>query len=514
MHLEWSNSGSRGARNALLAAAVGTLLGVAGAARAADEPKEHRGYTRDAAGKITTISRGAKLNYAADLAATKFGAIDVTSQICFGGSLLSGIKEKNLPDWTFSSSANWDETSFTVDDGLYFYDPNNANPNLQRPRTVDNWTRSWRESAARIPANGFKAHFGVTTNGNNVPAILADKFIVGGQGKETPQYGSSGAGADNRTVNGAAADGGKRYAVLVSWDKDAASDRHGINISRMYNTLTTVYNIPATNIVVLHADGAGNNLGAYTVTNTANGMVSAVQPSWAAEPANFVPVPINGTNTRQVWEDALAGKLFNNGNGADITKDDSLFVYNTGHGGHTAIIEKGALDQKDENDDPISVRYSIADNGNFYRNVNLDSEAGGKASNSFAPGGLFKAQLSFDMALDLSKVKVRIDGGAIRDLKDCTDFASIDLDPLVAGNLQHFRLDNLNAGSRVIPGQTVIDFYNVPAALLGQLGGQLMTAAVLNGGDQECVGVVIPAPGGVCMMVLSCGLFARRRRTR
>ncbi len=494
------------------AAALGVMFLGGSAWARADEPKEHKGYVRDEGGKITAVSRGPKSNYADDLKNSKFGAFDVVSQICFGGALLSGMKDAKLKDYTLASSAAWNETSFTVDQGVYNY-----NPNIQAikdPRQIENWSRAYREGMHRVANSSMKDLSGIAKDGNNVPQIDRDRFVIGGQAKETPQYGSSGAAADNRSVPEGATKDGKRFAILVSWDKDELSDRHGVNIARMYYTLTTVQGIDPKNIAVLHADGAGKFLGEYVNTNLANNMQSPVMPSWMNEPLNNMKVPISAGTSRADWQSALAGNLFDGGKGINITKDDSVLIYNTGHGGHTGSIEKGTLGEKDENQDPISVRYIIPDKDNFNRNLNANAEIGGNVQESYIPDDLFKLQVSFDKALDLSKVKIRIDGGLKRDLTDGTDFDARDLDPLVAGALQHWRFKNLSAAGRLdgYLTSTVIDFYDVPAGILKDLGGKLMTAALLNSGDQEGVMVVIPAPGSVLLGAIGLAGIPRRRR--
>lgn len=174
--------------------------------------------------------------------------------------------------------------------------------------------------------------------------------------REYPQYASSGAGADTRTLllPNPNPDKIKQYALLVVWgatspgntfdgmggvliqadsDNDLAD---AASTARVYQTLLTVFKVPADNIAVLYLNAApGNTLGPFNqVSPGANGAASENLPAFK----------VNGANTRANWVYALKGRYYTvngtNAGGNLPGPNDRLFIFNTGHG--QQVKEPGA----------------------------------------------------------------------------------------------------------------------------------------------------------------------------
>lgn len=475
----------------------------------------HKSFVRDSAGRIVAIDkdtaavRRADIDYGLSLKNRGWGAYDVAMQQCFGGGFKDDIsRELNAAgtSFTFASASRWNQVAWSRDAGQLL--PPNGNGNY----TVDNWSRAWRENSHRLPASGMKEHYEASAAGRPAaPFIAGDPFAVGagfGAGVENPEYASRNAAADARKMGEGAANGGSRYAILVAWDRTSA--RHDVNLSRMYHTLTAVYGIPASNIAVLHPNAAGNLPGYMNA-----GATPQVLPTFLGDSIlgpNMVPV--SGGNTRQAWLDALDGKLFPSANEPGgyhrPTANDSLLVYNTGHGGQTNSIAQGVVGDFDNDGQNDDVRYIIPDADNFFRDdmgLQGSHAPNNQRSRSAAGDPINEFQLSFRLA-NLGGIDLRVDGANLGAL-NALAAGSTDLDPLVSGALTQYAGAVLNTDRDPnFMDSTVIDFLNCTGA---QLDPYLMTAALFDSGDQQFVGVV-PTPGAAALLTIGGMLIFRRRR--
>jgi hypothetical protein len=169
---------------------------------------------------------------------------------------------------------------------------------------------------------------------------------------EYPQYASSGAGADSRTLllPNPNLNKAKQYALLVVWgvtDPGNTFDGLPVKVSnndladaastaRIYQTLLAVFKVPADNIAVLYLNAApGNTLGPFN-------QVSPGPDGAASE--NLPAFKVNGANTRANWTYALKGRYYTvngtNAGGNLPGPNDRLFIFNTGHG--SQVKEPGA----------------------------------------------------------------------------------------------------------------------------------------------------------------------------
>ena len=178
---------------------------------------------------------------------------------------------------------------------------------------------------------------------------------------EHPQYASSGAASDNRSLllPNPNPNKIKQYAVLVVWGTSDFGDTFNTNdlggdvffsnndladaasAARVYQTLRTVYNVPADNITVLFLNAApGNQVGPFNLVMPGpNGATNENLPAF----------PVNGANTYVNWRAALRGQFFTvngtNAGGNIPGPNDRLFIFNTGHGMEVPP-DNGSLERK------------------------------------------------------------------------------------------------------------------------------------------------------------------------
>lgn len=312
------------------------------------QPSGTTSFVRD--GTFTVVADD--VTFASDLDTYKGGrwkSIDSLMQICFGGGFIDDIEAVfGAYDYTFASAAMSTGMAWNLD----------TIPDVG-PDELDNFSRAWRANAAYNTSAGMLHHFyagayGVqaddgTLDGNSLVIAKGSHAVpsIKGPGSqmEFPQYSSRDATNDARTL------GSDAYAILVQWDELRASDaRHLVNIQRMYDTLTNVYNVDPDNIVVLSD--------AYPVNTSIPARSSPVLPDTSVLGA----VPINGNNSRASWISALDGSLFGN----TPLSESPLFTYHTGHGGRImtdgpGVIESDAADSANGR----RVSWSIPIKGNF-----------------------------------------------------------------------------------------------------------------------------------------------------
>lgn len=457
------------------------------------EPGNHFSFVRDGNRNIVALD----FQYANDVrnafAGTQptYSFVDIVMQQCFGGGFLDDIDATLQQSYTFASASGWSESAF--------------NDDVMVPRTVDNFSRAWREDAALYPGTGMLGHFATAAFGfapaPPLPAIAKDPFspVSNFPGAvENPQYASpdpAAGGFNDLRVLGDEGGDVTQYALLIAWDEP--DPRHAINIQRMWDTLTLVYNVNPINIAVLY-DAPNPPLLAG---------LASVLPSDPA-PIGLPQVVVDDDNTRLSWLNALAGGLF------PVAPDgaDKLFIYNTGHGGGARLVPvaggvRVVLDgDADGLENDLVYRIPIADG--------FDTYAGPSSVTTSVSGfgGLDLQdliQLSFAEEVP-DDILLRING---------TDFGALSAFLLPSGSEDIFGLDPLvmqptftyqilvdHALLGLDPLVTTIELLNPGSSSPLQL-----VAADFIGGDQEYLVVLVPEPGILALLTL--GLAGMRRFT-
>ncbi len=487
----------------------------AGPQPAVAEPAQHKSYVRDGAGRIVAVDRDdlnrPGVDYTLALRNSGWGAVDVMMNQCFAGGFRNDMvaRLQGQKSYTFASASQWNQVAYTVQD----LDAN--------PQVFDNFTRAYRESAYHYPLGGMDTHFligaagAAAGPGGTPPAINGDpsSSMVAGLGvaSSNPAYAATNAGAGLRRLNQPATPIGQRFAVLVLWDQ--ADLRHQANLQRMYRTLVHS-GVPTNRITVLTPNAL----------NPADPVTSQQLPIDPGEPM-FIPsipgVRVHG-NTRQDWQDALAGRHFITGPGPNDfhtpTANDSLFVYNTGHGGHSNVINQGIIGDWDNDGQNDDVRYIIPDANNFVRSTNqqngmLEPRQGGSIGTPGGPGGPARvnvAEVMFKVP-NINGISASIDGVDLGLLTNAANGTSNN-DPILTNLTFQKLFEDLDNGARSLlhPNATVIDFKNCAGAQLSPL---LMAGAMFSSADQQFLGVTVPTPG-MPLIVVAAGMFAIRRKRR
>jgi len=444
---------------------------------------QHNSFVRDGAHNIVAVD----YQYAADLSSAvqddaQWSVVDIVMQQCFGGGFADDISAA-LPTYTFASASAWSEVAW------------NRNP-APVPRILDNFTRAWREDAAVYNGDGMLSHFDTAVAGAPIfgapPGfpIQKEPFSPPGLGGtiEHPQYRSPDA------VEGGANDSRKLandyFAILVAWSTPNAppNARHAWNIQRIYNTLTTVYNIPAGNIQVLYDRPAPANL-------------PAIGPLEPGDIPGLPRVTVDANNSRDSWLGALSGQGFGN----DPGQGSKLFIYNTGHGAHAITL-------------PFLGTYEIIGGTNWkrtwtYSRINgfdttPDLEADPPVN--INAGGLADVLLYFDQPLD-SSLEIWFNNVLAGTAGSLVAPSPPSVDPFVTTTTYAY-------GFSVSQG--LLDLY--PDVLIEVRGHQdfvpadplALRAADLFGGEQEFLAVNIPEPGAILFIFVAAGFLAVGRRRR
>lgn len=478
------------------------------------EPIQHKSYVRDAAGKIVLVDRDdlnrADRDYSLSLQQSGWGAVDTVMTQCFAGGFRNDMigRLQGQKSYTFASASQWNQVAYTVQD----LDAN--------PQVFDNFTRAYRESAYRYPLGGMDTNYMIASAGaaagpgGNPPAINGDpsSSLVApvGVASSNSAYAATSANAGLRRLNQAANGLGQRFAVLVLWDQ--ADLRHQANLQRMYRTLVNS-GVPTSRITILTPNAM----------NPADPVTSQQLPIEDPNDPLFIP-SILGTrvhgNTRQDWADAIAGKHFFTGPGPNDyytpTANDSLFIYNTGHGGHSNLINEGVIGDWDNDGQQDDVRYIIPDANNFVRGNNqqngmMEPRQGQSIGTPGGPGGPARvnvAEVLFKVA-NINGISASIDGVDLGLLTNAANGFS-DNDPIITNLTFQKLFSGLDNSARVAiePNATVIDFKNCTGAQLSPL---LMAGALFSSADQQFLGVV-PAPASAVVLLGLGGFTLRRRR--
>lgn len=262
-----------------------------------------------------------------------FESADIVMQECFGGGFLDHIAAGGPAQHTFSSSTRWDQESLN-------FDNSDGTP---PPPFLDNFTRAYRDFGLTFPPANMIDLFMGAAEGAGI--VIQDPYAppngaryncnVGGPRCEYPQYESpdNPRGPNDFRMLNLIGQPGREYFILVQWDEPFDNlgnyqDRFAVNVLRIYQLLTTVYNVPAGRIAILFDPRYDPN--PYGVIGGFSGFNDPV-PLGALVP--------DTTNTRANWLQALSGAFFtDNGLPYRHRAGDRLFIYNTGHGNHQNLI--------------------------------------------------------------------------------------------------------------------------------------------------------------------------------
>jgi autotransporter-associated beta strand protein len=436
-------------------------------------------------------------------AGKRYASADVVMQQCHGGGFLNSFSQLGPDTRTFASASAWNQCAQNID----------AVAGVTR--RVDNFTRAWRDSAKSFPMDGMLNHFNDAANGRP-NAINKDPFSPvrpAGAPVEFPQYESpdmAGGAMPNDTRRLGDEVGRRQFAIVVEWNRPSA--RHTINNLRLYDTLTSTYNIPPGHIVVLFNNPAPATIGPFL------GPINPSDPNGLLSPAvaGGMPraAPVNASNTRANWLAALAGNFFTEANGqrTQPMPGDKLFIYNTGHGGLTRnALGVGAQFSADTGG--LGVRYLVSIANGFDVSSTGDPTIDSSITDVTEAGNFDQLQLSFRKMVP-SDVRLRINGLDLGFLAD--DFIdpslALPLDPFVTEPTVSYQLSVSHALLGADPDTTTIDFLS-----LGSLSDSLfgLLAVDFQGGDQEFLAVqAVPEPSTAVLLVLSIIALAIQRKLR
>jgi hypothetical protein len=411
-------------------------------------------------------------------------------QQCFGGGFLDDILGVPQPH-TFTSASSWREPAW----GQV------AIP-LIGADTVRDFTDAWR---ANIVSYGNARAAYVTTLGNNpgvkdpfAPPGVTTGIISTTTYLEHPQYASPdappGPGPNDLRRLFTPGPGGNNYAILVSWDAPRAGDakdllREQVEVSRIYNTLRTNYNVPFNNIVTLfNGDARGSSIAAI------NGIKGDAFPNGE----NLGAVFIDNPNTRANWLNALAGNLFVNANnalGIQYGPNDRLFIYNTGHGGEAKLNPMPGAGQ------PWLVPYAQG----FSLLPQLDDVGFSVNAGDTDLLQISTRSLITDSSLDLVVNGVDL-GPLAADL--VTSQKVYDVTPFVGPTFTY----QINVARSLLATTPNVFYVNlVDAASPGFVDPHLIAAIDITGGDQELVTIyTVPEPSSLFLLLLGVAGILRR----
>jgi len=434
-------------------------------------------------------------------AGKRYASADVVMQQCHGGGFLNSFSQLGPDTRTFASASAWNQCAQNID------------ATTGTTRRVDNFTRAWRDSAKSIPMDGMLSHFNDAANGRP-NAINKDPFSPvrpAGAPVELPQYESSdmAGGAtpnDARRLGNEA--GHRQFVVLVEWALPNA--RHTINNLRLYDTLTSVYNIPPGHIAVLFNNPAPGTIGPFL------GPINPSDPNGLLPPAvaGGMPgaAPVNASNTRANWLAALAGNSFTEANGQKTQPmpGDKLFIYNTGHGGLTRNA-LGVGGQFSADAGGLGVRYLVSIANGFDVSSTGDPTIDSSITDVTDAGNVDLLQLSFRKTVP-SDVRLRINGldlGFLAD--DFTDPSlALPLDPFVTEPTVSYQLSLSHALLGLDSDTTTIDLLTL-SGISDTLFG--LIAVDFQGGDQEFLAIqAVPEPSTALLLMLGVIVLVVQRK--
>lgn len=425
-------------------------------------------------------------DYAKHLAQFPGRNVDVFMQQCFSGgyasSLQSTLRSDNVnKGYTLTTSANWNE--FTYVDV--------ARDNAMKVVDVDNFTRSWLQSAPRDV--GYYEHWSDATNGRAAnPVVTAAPYARGGAKRtakvfENPVFASPDAlGAQNLVSpagenNSRKIGGANQYAVLAAWGPKAGDNAEMVDINRVYQSLRGL-GVPANNIVVLYGTAAA---GSMTDAFPALGLNSH---------------KIDGPTSLDKWKDAAAGKLFTvNPPNADA----QLFVYNTGHG--------AAFDLKaDARLEPVNGTFGPSTKVKVGA-LNLPVNALPDIGNSSSADGTIRLQVSTTSPLS-SPVPVLLDDQLVGELVPTLPDRLLDFSEHVQTSYAY----DVTFLATYLPPLEEAGGFSVEFGGLDHPASQIVKAISFdNGGDVFGFAVLpIPEPSIVWLLSLGGAIANLQRRGR
>ena len=486
-------------------------------------------------------------------------SVDFLTNICYGGGFVGQISTtlgKAGIGYTAAAASQYDSPAYS-----YHGTVTQPGDPLNGTTYYENFTAAWSEAQARVgPSESMLQAFNSADQnlGNSISA--ADKSSTDNPANipipigavETPIYVSS-AGNDTDTLS---PDGGlNEWAVLICADvpDGAPNFRHDINLDRIFNNLLSD-GVPSTHIEVLYPNSStGNYL--YNPNNQGSlvgplGYARSGTDNNGGLPYTPDTPVVSGGNTTEEIQDALSTN--DNFFGAQPTGNSQLFVYVTGHGGHTGSIPAGQTGIfSSSGSEGASVRYSIpiaqggaAGKGGFavpgaptYQNANSgypidppDNISGLPQSLPGVPAvGAATAdavELVCTQPIDNHfGVEVAINGGlnasSTMGLPAVSSTAPYDPSgplggPPPGGQFFYYTLyfdSKVFVPSAQSPSPTSItlDLNNLTEA---QWNGNVLYAIDLIGGDQQYISVVVPEPASLCLLGFTAAVLMALRPRR
>jgi hypothetical protein len=360
---------------------------------------------------------------------------------------------------------------------------------------LENFTRPWRKDAQLFPGDGLFARFRLAAGDGvvTVPATLIPKDLFAPPGTpnpanpavtfiEYPQYASpdmaAGGVNDSRPLPPPA--NGRRFAILVSWDTplraNPLADDFAVGIARINDTLYQVLAapVPIRRIVVLYAN---------TARNTNVGPFPNIPPTNNIGDGNFLVKNtffVDGPNSRANWLSALKGGLFISDNtpnqlGVTFGPNDSLFIYNTGHGGNENVAAPAVAGA-------TTLRFNVPLASGGFQAIIADEET---AHTYTDPDGTDLLQLSTRRPISDAAVQLVVNGTSFGSLASLgvSDASQIfDLGPFVFGSTFTYQVRVEHALLAGNPATATIDLINVTDPVGNE---DLLAAATFRGGEQE-----------------------------
>ncbi|MBV8905266.1 MAG: hypothetical protein JOZ22_16685, partial [Acidobacteriia bacterium] len=384
------------------------------------EPNAHHSYVRgvcpNGAGYcIVATDR----QYAADIRANfTGGAVDIVMQQCFGGGFKDDIQNASaaprpgsLARFTFASSTSWGRCSWSV-----FLPMGAVNP--VTATYVENFTRAWRKDAQLFSNDGLFPRYQLAAGDGivTIPPTLIPKDLYAPPGHtigattytEYPQYASPdpnpGGANDSRPFP--PPPNGRRFVLLVAWDDVNQADI-GVDIARMNDTSYQVIGapVPVRRIVTLYGNTARNtNIGPFPDIAPQGNIGDG---SYRVTRTFFV----DGTNARANWISALKGDFFisdqtPNQLGVTYGPNDTLLIYNTGHGGNENVAAPAVVGVN-------ALRFNVPLAAGGYEAVDADPSL---ASVVTDPDGTDLLQISTRRPVTDSSIQLAVNGAAFGSL--------------------------------------------------------------------------------------------------
>jgi hypothetical protein len=492
--------------------AMGTVLVLAFAVEAqsaiygylapyAAEPADHASFVRDddlLGSQIVAWDS----TYASDLRRrVTAGSVDSVFTQCFGGGFLDNIRNRGLASYTAASAARFNEAAISADNVSAYFDSF---------KSLDNFTRAYRDAALARPATGMEDWWQHAVEGND--GVTRDPYAIMGAGtlREHPVYVTPDEDLavhranNSRTLQHTAGAGNaNQYAIMVAWDEP--EDRHAVNIARMYDLLRDTFNVPYDNIVILYGNSALNDyLGDWRAVDS-NAEYDAV---------------LSGSSRRENWLAALRGELFSTngttlgGNRPDA--NDKLFIFNTGHGGHARRVDGAWVADDTADNVATSAAIDLRGDGFSFDAAPATEEASSMMNDPLGAGSillqlLLTRQINSNAMFTIPGVGAYSAGASlVLSPSDIYHYNGVLDDPLVA---YQFSVPFVSLASVANAFEMQID--NLDSQYRAE---SLVSALSFFGGDQEqaylFAGKMVPEPSSIATLCIGMLLMMRRKFRR